>query len=339
MSENLNIISNEKISLQNDGFFCDNIDLKSIPEGLGKHFNLTLIARKALGKKSHNIKINKIKLGKNIFIFLFKIFSVLKYKKSKYLIISITPYTFFAFCLLLLFGKKPYVYLRSSGHEEYKYIAGFLGAILYSLMFNFVSLRSELISCNSRILMGKKGKTVSPSQLNSNWLKPIEKNNLDKVRLLYVGRIKVEKGIFSLLKIIKNLDMEFEFTIISAGEKNDKFFSQKNIKFLNFENKNDSIIKVYDEHNIFILPSYTEGHPQVLDEALARKKPVIIFDEIKHVIGNRKGVFISKREIINLKETIQYIMKNYIAIQTEMEKNKLPNKELFLKEMETIIKN
>ena len=28
--------------------------------------------------------------------------------------------------------------------------------------------------------------------------------NLDKIKLLYVGRIKIEKGIFSLLDIIKN---------------------------------------------------------------------------------------------------------------------------------------
>ena len=49
-----------------------------------------------------------------------------------------------------------------------------------------------------------------------------------------------------------------------------------------------NLIKFYDDHNIFILPSFTEGHPMALLEALARSRPVIIFDEIKHVIGNKK---------------------------------------------------
>ena len=58
---------------------------------------------------------------------------------------------------------------------------------------------------------------------------------------------------------------------------------QKNVSIYEVENNKQRLIKFYDDHNIFILPSFTEGHPQVLDEALARLRPVIVFDEIKHV--------------------------------------------------------
>ena len=34
----------------------------------------------------------------------------------------------------------------------------------------------------------------------------------------------------------------------------------------------------------------------VLLESLARNRPVIIFEEIEHVIGDKKGIFISKRD-------------------------------------------
>ena len=47
----------------------------------------------------------------------------------------------------------------------------------------------------------KKNDLVYPSQLDPNWFKDYKKPLLDKPRLLYVGRIKVEKGIFSLIKI------------------------------------------------------------------------------------------------------------------------------------------
>ena len=85
------------------------------------------------------------------------------------------------------------------------------------------------------------------------------------------------------------------------------------------------------------MPSFTEGHPQVLDESLSRLRPVIVFEEISHVVGSRKGVFVSKRDFLSLSKTISYIMDNYHSIQKEMTENVLPTKENFLKEMSSII--
>ena len=66
--KNLTIINNEKISEEDKNFFCDNIDIKTIPENLGKKFNVSLIARKSKIKRKHKINIqndrellNKIK--------------------------------------------------------------------------------------------------------------------------------------------------------------------------------------------------------------------------------------------------------------------------------------
>ena len=44
-----------------------------------------------------------------------------------------------------------------------------------------------------------------------------------------------------------------------------------------------------------ILPSYTEGYPMVVLEALSRERPIIIFKEIEHIIGNLKGIFVAER--------------------------------------------
>ena len=62
------------------------------------------------------------------------------------------------------------------------------------------------------------------------------------------------------------------------------------------------LIKIYDETRIFILPSYIEGFPKVISEALARLKPIIIFDDIKYVVNNRKGIFVCKRNEESLKK-------------------------------------
>ena len=40
MKKKLFIFSNESISIEDDKFFCDNLDLKSTPEGLNKKFEV-----------------------------------------------------------------------------------------------------------------------------------------------------------------------------------------------------------------------------------------------------------------------------------------------------------
>ena len=98
-----------------------------------------------------------------------------------------------------------------------------------------------------------------------------------------------------------------------------------------------SLIKIYDDHNIFILPSFTEAHPKVIDESLARLRPVIIFEEIKHIVKDKKGIFVSKRDAKSLSSTIDFVMKDYISIQESMGENKLPTKKEFISEMVNIL--
>ena len=111
----------------------------------------------------------------------------------------------------------------------------------------------------------------------------------------------------------------------------------KKINFIGHVSSSNELIKIYDSHNIFILPSFTEAHPKVIDESLARMRPVIIFEDIQHVIQDRKGIFVSKRNPKSLEETIDFIMKNYNNIQESMIKNKLPTKKEFVLQMINIL--
>ncbi len=323
------IISNESISLQGGKFYCDNIDLKSTPEGLNKKFEVNLLARKSKKKRTHEIKIKKIKIFNNIFSYISSMLSALKDEEAKYLIISISPYTFIMSLLIRLLGRKPIVYLRSDGYSEYKAIVGKIGPIIYHFMFSITATISNLISCRNYILRGKKGKIISPSQLDSIWLRKSKKIEIKNFKLLYVGRIRIEKGIYSLTNLIKSKKDIF-LTIVGA-EKNSLYkINQNNIKILPTQKNKNKLIKYYDDHNILILPSFTEGHPMVLLEALARRRPVVIFDEIKHVIGDKKGIFVSKRNFLSFLSTLNNIKKNYKKIQKDMKKNKLPTNKEFI---------
>jgi hypothetical protein len=50
--ENLYIIGNERISKNNNIFYSENIDFKTIVEGLSNSFNVTLVARESFKKKN-----------------------------------------------------------------------------------------------------------------------------------------------------------------------------------------------------------------------------------------------------------------------------------------------
>ncbi len=337
--EKLFIISNESIFNYEGKFFCDNIDLKSTSEGLNKKFEVNIIARESKKIRSHKINLKNIKIFGNIITFLFEILKAARIKNSKYLIISISPFTMLACVLLNFFKKKPNVYLRSDGYGEYKAILGFLGPAIYHMMFLIVGKFSHLISCREYILRGRKGDIVEPSQLTSKWLSNHKSARLDKIKILYVGRIRVEKGIFSLLKIFKKISENITLSIVGSEKISNKIITQNNVNVYEIETNEDNLIKFYDDHDIFILPSFTEGHPMALLESLARFRPAIVFKEIDHVLGNKKGIFVVNRDAKSLIEKIKYIESNYENIQREMKENKLPLKENFLKQMEKSILN
>jgi glycosyltransferase involved in cell wall biosynthesis len=335
--EKLFIISNESIFDYEESFFCDNIDIKSTPEGLTDKFEINLIGRKSNKIRSHRINIKNIKTYRNILSYLFAIFRSQKEINSKYLIMSISPFTFMACILIKLFKKKPIIYLRSDGYGEYKVIFGYIGPIIYHFMFSTLSKISSLISCRKYILKKKADHNVAPSQLTSEWLKNYKQPETHNIKLLYVGRVKKEKGIYSLLEIIKDSNIDFSLSIVGAEKNSSNSFNQKNVYTHEVENNEQNLIKLYDDHNIFVLPSYTEGHPMALLESLARLRPVIIFKDIEHVIGEKKGIFVAERNSNSFFRTIKHIKENYKNIQEEMRKNKLPTKDEFLKRFSELI--
>ena len=145
-----------------------------------------------------------------------------------------------------------------------------------------------------------------------------------------------EKGIFDFIKMFNKMKLKAEFSIV-GNSKNHNILN-KNIKLLGYVSNQKSLINIYDKHNIMVLPSFTEATPYVVDEALARKRPVIIFEDIAYIAGNRKGIFISKRDTNSFLEISKYIMDNYPEIQNKMEENTLVTKKDMLKQISDIIK-
>ncbi len=329
------IISNERVSENSQGEFkSTNLDLKVLPDELDKVFNIECVFRKSKKELNHKYDIKKIFIGSSIFSFLYGVSRTIV-KKNIYLIVAISPYTFLSFLLLSIFRKKIYVYLMSNGYEEYEYILGKNFKWIYGFMFKIVTKFSNVIVCHKRLFDPKKSYEITPSRLNNNWIKNCNLPNLDKPRLLYVGRINPEKGINNFINLFNKMNTDSELLIAGNTEKLKD--TNHKIKSLGYISSERELIRTYDLCNITILPSYTEAHPYVLEESLSRKRPVIIFEDIAYVKKNKKGVYIIKRDSKEVEEKIEWILKNYRSIQKEMDQNDLPTMQKMVDQFSNIL--
>ena len=343
--DNLVVLNNEKVSNENGKFYSRNYNFKILPEGLNEHFKVEYIVRNSNVKENHELKLEKVKCAKNIIQFIYYLFSTFKYKNTKYYIITISPYTFIASLFLFLFKKKVFVYLISSGYEEWKFILGSWSIWIYHIMYSIVTSNSTVIALHER-LYKKKGYVITSSALDENWLHNLKEARLDKIRFLYVARVNPEKGIYEFLEMFKALKLKAEVSIIGKTknlillrEFKNLIKKNENIKFPGYIADRKLLIETFDSHNILILPSYTEGQPYVVDESLARGRPVLIFEDIAHIIKGRKGIFVCKRNIDSFTEKTKFIMKNYIDIQKDIKKNKFPLEKDMFKQIAGIINN
>ena len=140
------VINNEKVSKENNQFYSRNYNFKILPEGLNNFFKVKYIVRKSNVKENHRLNLQNIKIASNIIQFIYFVVSTFKNKNSKYFIITINPYTFIAFLFLFIFRKKVFVYLISSGHEEWRFILGSWSVWIYHIMYSIVTSNSTVIA-------------------------------------------------------------------------------------------------------------------------------------------------------------------------------------------------
>tara|TARA_Y100000389_G_C17425160_1_gene499135 strand:+ start:532 stop:1536 length:1005 start_codon:yes stop_codon:yes gene_type:complete len=333
MKKKILVVSNDKLFIKKNKISSNYNDTINIIESLSKKNNLSFIS-----KTSSNVQNFLSK--KNIYKKFYKlnILNLRKYADYQVFMISVTPFNFLIYVLLKFYKKKIFghVYLRSDGHKEYFYKYGKLGKFVYNFMFEAITSDLKIISVSKKLTgLKKKSLLVNPSEIDIRWFKNRKKPNLDMPRLLYLGRIKKEKGIFSLVDILNSTNLNYELKI--AGSKKKIFSLNNKISYVKELNSIKSIVKLYDECNIFILPSYTEGAPKVLLESLIRYRPVIIFNNIKHVKKNWNGIFSCKREVNNMYDKINYILGNYNNINKMIRKNKIPTKKEFQAQLSQIV--
>lgn len=134
----------------------------------------------------------------------------------------------------------------------------------------------------------KESKTfVIPSEgIDINYFLPIEKNILDnKIKILLIGRILKDKGIYEYFEVASKIKENFkniEFQLLGYLDKDnpsciDERLLKKNINsgIINYLGITDDVRNYIKEADLVVLPSYREGIPRSLMEAMSMEKPII----------------------------------------------------------------
>lgn len=106
------------------------------------------------------------------------------------------------------------------------------------------------------------------------------------VKLLSVGRLDPEKGLTDLItaahELIERRGIAFTLTIVGTGSEQDQLKREvsrvgldEHVHFPGYVPYGPELLRLYRESDVFLLPSFTEGCPQVLIEAMACGVPVI----------------------------------------------------------------
>lgn len=91
----------------------------------------------------------------------------------------------------------------------------------------------------------------------------------------------------------------------------EKIFDVTGVNFLG-EKSNEEALRYISESQIFILPSYTEGFPNVVLEAMALKTPVIAttVGAIPEMLSDNCGILIEPKDVVAIKDSISYAIEN-----------------------------
>ena len=232
-------------------------------------------------------------------------------------------------------GKKVLIHLNGSYFLEFYNKC----KIMYKLFINY-----SMKKVDGAIVLGGKLKYIFKTWLDDrrifvlpNFIKvsastSIQNTNEKKnfVTLIYLGNLIKSKGIFELIsvsEILHKYNFKIELLIVGNPTKDpftgtseeemkgliqQKVKENNFIKFIGAITDNHSKFELLSKSDIFVLPSWNEGQPLSILEAMSVGLPIIstkdcgVIDET--VIDGYNGILVEKRNVHQLAEAIKKLL-------------------------------
>lgn len=198
----------------------------------------------------------------------------------------------------------------------------FLSKVLKSSLRIIVPTKGYIDLINKKYKISKNKIYVIPNGVDFKNFKSLSKELHNPVRLLFVGRLSIQKNVPLLIKSFKLITekkfRDVELHIVGDGEEKDKIINL--IKKEKLEKKivlhgvlrGRKLYEIYSSSDIFIMTSKYESFGNVLIEAMASGLPIIASDilAVRNVIENNKNGLLVKQTPEDFAIAIEKLLDN-----------------------------
>jgi len=118
-----------------------------------------------------------------------------------------------------------------------------------------------------------------------------------KLNVLFVGRFYDKKGL-PLIREVAQMLPDVQFTLVGGGPVDPSTWNQPNVRIISFVNNRD-LRELYGAHDLFIMPSYGEGWPAVVPQAMICGTKCLISEECFTGYQKDPGQFLICRRTVS----------------------------------------
>ncbi|MES2691190.1 MAG: glycosyltransferase family 4 protein [Bacteroidota bacterium] len=269
----------------------------------------------------------------------------------------LAPYIFFALhkttpVYTLLVGS--YVKgLRGLQQPFIRKIGIILFTLYYQVLHNRMIAKSKIFVNSGELLEEYKGKAKQISLIKTTTLSEesfFERADTctgKKINILYTGRINFQKGLRELIEAVSTLKNEYDLVINIVGWEEKGAFSYEDalkelaekkgigtkIIFHGKKQIGAELMKYYREADLYVIPSYHEGFPRTIWEALASSLPVIAtrVGSIPYYLEHKKNAYlIEPKNVAAIAEALRAIIEDRELRQMLISNGFLVSKEVTL---------
>ena len=234
---------------------------------------------------------------------------------------------------------KTKVGVKFHGYEMYQYAPNLKIKLQHLMLRPFV----KKINLNADIVFSYGGKITQtirkigvinskifdiPSAIDPDWISKNKLVDSKQLKFLFVGRYERRKGVDELneaIKIIGKSDLKVEFHFVGPIPKK-KQLNLNDLKIVYHGLVNDLEEKqaIYDRCDVLLCPSYSEGMPNVILEAMSRGLAIIATDvgAISDIVCDKNGILLENNKPFTIIESIMDIESDKLKL-AELKQNSI----------------
>lgn len=229
---------------------------------------------------------------------------------------------YFFLLISTIFFKKTIIHIRGGAFNLNNKVPRLL-KYLISFCLNYANQIIVLSVIEKDFLISYYNISKNKILVLSNCVKLPLKEHIDdnfntKAEILYLGRLDKNKGLKEIVESLSQLKVDFKFEIAGTGSDKQWFLKECKKKIPDKYHYNGVVsgidkINLLSKCNIFLLPSYYEGMPNALLEAMSYGLVPIItpVGSIPNIINNEEnGFLVPIKDNIKIIHAIDMIIKN-----------------------------